>query len=219
MILFLLAFLTLSKASLGDVICQEDIFESCPRPKLFSMVPVDKAEYDALCPFLKDYIMCLGRFQKDCTTKFFATPEEYTSILTAFSEFCEEGSLLNIIVTENLKCLNESLGNSFCTVQANTMATTFEDLLSVVTETDAEIPHVGSVCLRESFLVACTADEIAAKCSSLVKDAALEMIQRSYLIQEACSLEDIINILENGSLVELTPSYQEILNNALEQMS
>ncbi|GBN72687.1 hypothetical protein AVEN_97050-1 [Araneus ventricosus] len=147
MILFLLAFLAFSKASLGDVICDGDPFEICPRPKLFTAVPTSKTEYDDLCPYLRDYVLCLGRLEKDCTTKFFATPEEYTSVVTAFSEFCEEGSLLNLIVTENLKCLNESLGSEFCRVQANTAATTFEELMSVVTETEAEIPYVGSLCL------------------------------------------------------------------------
>ncbi|GBN81966.1 hypothetical protein AVEN_228253-1, partial [Araneus ventricosus] len=71
---------------------------------------------------------------------------------------------------------------------------------------------------QESLLAACIADEISKNCGSLVKDAAREMVQRSYLIQEACSVEDIINILENGGLVSLTPSYRQILEDVLRQM-
>ncbi|CAL1297003.1 unnamed protein product [Larinioides sclopetarius] len=218
MILLLLTFLAFSKASLGDVICEGEPFETCPRPTLFTTVPVSKTEYDELCPDLRDYIACLGRLETNCTTKFFTSPEDYTNVLTAFSEFCEDGSLLNIIFTENLKCLNESLGSDICRVQANAAASTFEDLTSVVTDTEVEIPYIGSPCLYESFLTACIADEISKNCGSLVKDASLEMVQRSYLIQEACSVEEVTNILENGDLVLLTPSYQQILDDVLERM-
>ncbi|GIY42073.1 uncharacterized protein CEXT_508691 [Caerostris extrusa] len=155
MLILVLFLSVLSKVTTGERFCDESPFITCPHPKLFTTIPTSVTVYNDLCPELKYYIQCLGKYQVKCggTFEFFKSDEEYESLVSAFSEFCEEGALLNIIATENLKCLNESFSANHCPEEMDTFLTVFQNSFLDDPEIIIDFPHTWKNCLEETFLL------------------------------------------------------------------
>ncbi|CAL1296967.1 unnamed protein product [Larinioides sclopetarius] len=145
---FILPIFLFAKACFGETDCSENPFELCPYPQLFSMIPKTASEYSKICPDLPNYIKCLRKFQKTCNSMvFFDSDEEYESLHEFYSELCEEGSLFNTIVIENLKCLNETLDSSHCSDETQTLIHEFKSVETANEDDDSEHLPVDIACL------------------------------------------------------------------------
>ncbi|CAL1301233.1 unnamed protein product [Larinioides sclopetarius] len=95
-IFLLFTFVLTLKGTLAEVDCHAEDLSECVRPKLFSYVPSELSEFNALCPQLPAFMRCLKEYQDSCEgMKYFRSQDEYNEIYGAFRDVCEEGTLFN----------------------------------------------------------------------------------------------------------------------------
>ncbi|GBO33230.1 hypothetical protein AVEN_115882-1, partial [Araneus ventricosus] len=117
----------------GEIDCDKYRHEQCLRPKLFSEIPREVDVFNALCPDMLTYIKCSEEYDMKCEEekhRRFADPERYANFRSVFGEICEEGSALNEVATNNLKCFNETFSNTNCRL----------DLLAFMDSFKEEVP-------------------------------------------------------------------------------
>ncbi|GBL78312.1 hypothetical protein AVEN_82057-1 [Araneus ventricosus] len=102
---------------------------------------------------MKSHLRCIKEFQDDCGTDrvvFFETPEIFEATYDTFSEICEEGTLLNTVATENLKCFNETFGKTRCFEESDQF---LEPFIKEVRENEELEPKFSYSCLTLSYLL------------------------------------------------------------------
>ncbi|KAF8774746.1 hypothetical protein HNY73_017265 [Argiope bruennichi] len=212
----ILPFLLLVKATLGETECSQNPFEFCSHPKLFHMIPQTVSKYNKLCPDLPKYIECLKRFQVTCeAVVFFDSDEEYEKLHDFYSELCEEGSLLNTIITENLKCLNKTFDSSLCSDETQTLLHEFKS---------RDSPNGGDLfmdfeCLKSVYGAACMTANLSKKCGAIVKEAAYDVIRRSNFLQYSCPTQLGKRLLDDPRTTELQTKYQDFFYTLLGEFS
>ncbi|GBO33485.1 hypothetical protein AVEN_55548-1, partial [Araneus ventricosus] len=69
----------------------------------------------------KSYLRCAKEYQDECGTgriTLFRSRDLFEGTYNTISDVCEEGTLLNSVATENLKCFNETFGKTKCRQEA-----------------------------------------------------------------------------------------------------
>ncbi|GIY33730.1 uncharacterized protein CDAR_386231 [Caerostris darwini] len=203
-------FVTVSSAKIE---CEFDYFiDNCEFPELFSMLPSSVEEYNALCPELKNYAKCTKDFQEACGQElkltFFQTEEMYKNVYSISSDVCDKDKLIYEVITENLRCLNETFQDSPCSEDIE--ATILGYMPNITHETEHLLPSELS-CLREILSSVCYTNDIQKNCGELAADMAKEFIRRSYFIEFSCDIMDAKVLLEDVDRYKLKSHEQDYL--------
>ncbi|GBN72685.1 hypothetical protein AVEN_97048-1 [Araneus ventricosus] len=78
--------------------CSKNPFEKCRYPKLFTMIPDSITDFNAVCPELKNYVVCLKEYEDSCgngSNIIFDPKEVYESLYHIFTALCDERTLMN----------------------------------------------------------------------------------------------------------------------------
>ncbi|GFS43384.1 uncharacterized protein TNIN_317151 [Trichonephila inaurata madagascariensis] len=209
--IFILFMVVSAKVALGAVSCTDDPLDKCGDPVMFERIPVSALEFEELCPEIPKYAKCLREYDLSCPgdddEKFF-TDEEYTSVHDLFTVLCNPESLLHKVVAENIKCLNETFKNTMCVEDVGPVIEPYKDPESY------KMPDKIK-CLRDVSVGSCLATDISKNCNSAAKDAAVEILRRSYYVQEFCSVESAKELLEEMDDFKLKEENKELVIIAL----
>ncbi|GIY33728.1 uncharacterized protein CDAR_386211 [Caerostris darwini] len=201
------------RSSSEQIDCEIDYFlENCEYPELFSMLPSSIEEYNAICPKLKNYAKCTKDFQDACGLElqmtFFPNDEMYEDVYSISSDVCDEDKLIYEVITENLRCLNETFENSPCYDEIE--ATMQEHAPNIVRQNNSLLPS-EIYCLREILSTVCYTNDIQKNCGELASDMAKEFIRRSYFIEYSCDIMDAKVLLEDVGRYKLKSHEQDYL--------
>ncbi|GIY59276.1 uncharacterized protein CDAR_258341 [Caerostris darwini] len=202
----------------ADIDCSQSPFNRCIYPKLFQMIPDSKIEYDKICPELKNYVLCLKEYQDTCVTEnkvIFDREEIYHSIYNLFSELCDEGTVLNAVVTENLRCFNRTFSSTRCFESTNEVVSSYVSSKASALEGESHYNSVQFQCLKDILDVGCVIEDIYKNCGALAKVATLEFIHRSYFFEYSCSANDAKLIIRRINNYEMSEDQLEFLTFVL----
>ncbi|GBN92130.1 hypothetical protein AVEN_240042-1 [Araneus ventricosus] len=223
MLLFALSVLLIAKVTLGEIDCETDLFVNCERPKVFNQIPREVSEFNDSCVETKSYLRCAKEYRDECGKDgriLFRSPGLFDDTYNTVSDVCEEGTLLNSVATENLKCFNETFGKTKCRQGA---AEFVEPLERRIRENE-ELEYTFSfLCLRETHTTDCVLRALSDNCGKLVEEASLEFVRRSKSLEYACSVrgaQSVLDELENFDLSEDKKiSMGLLLTNVVEENS
>ncbi|GIX77689.1 hypothetical protein CDAR_68221 [Caerostris darwini] len=206
----------------GALNCDNNIDEECPITELLFRIPPTIAEYNSLCPELETYLKCLKEWEDKCERDtgltFFDNDKMYESLLDVSSDLCDEDALLYAVVTENLKCLNETLETSSCYDEAQAAIREFKTSFTVDHDEEYSHPSRSYYCLRDLVEVECYTNDVHVNCGTLAAEAMKEFVRRSYYIEFNCKAENLKLILSELDKYRLKSHHNEPLAGALEEL-
>ncbi|CAL1296998.1 unnamed protein product [Larinioides sclopetarius] len=188
--------------SLGKINCKD----ICERSERSKAVPREVSDFKDYCVEMKSHLRCLKEWQDECGQEyrvvFFETTEIFEATYNILTEICEEGTLLNTVATENLKCVNKTFSRTRCHEEAEEIV---EPFIKRVRENE-EFKHSLSVfCLRSALVTDCALRAMSDNCGKTLEDAALETLYRSKYLKHACIEMDArsdLDALDNLDLSE-----------------
>ncbi|CAL1296994.1 unnamed protein product [Larinioides sclopetarius] len=200
MILLAFSVLLISKVTFGKINCKD----ICERSERTKVVPREVSDFKDYCVEMKSYLRCLKEWQDECGQEyrvvFFGTTEIFQANYDTLTEICEEGTLLNAVATENLKCVNETFSRTRCHEEAGEVV---ESFIKRVRENE-EFEHPLSVfCLRSALATDCVLRAMSDNCGKTLEDAALEAIHRSKYLKHACTEMDARSDLDTLDNLDL----------------
>ncbi|GBM90963.1 hypothetical protein AVEN_275245-1 [Araneus ventricosus] len=218
--MFLLAFsvLLIARVTLGENDCGFHRFSLCERPEEMKAIPREVPDFNNYCVAMKSHLRCIKEFQDDCGTDrvvFFETPEIFEATYDTFSEICEEGTLLNTVATENLKCFNETFGKTRCHEESDQF---LEPFIKEVRENEELEPKFSYSCLKSALVYDCVLSAISDNCGQLVGEAALEVLRRSKTLENACSVRGAKSVLDELDNLDLSEGKKRSLTQLLEKL-
>ncbi|CAL1297002.1 unnamed protein product [Larinioides sclopetarius] len=201
--------------------CTKNPFEKCRYPKLFTMIPDSEADFNAICPELTNYVLCLKVYEDLCgegNNIIFEPEEVYENLYNIFSALCDKGTLINAVVTENLRCLNRTFSSTRCGEDTYSILNTYRK--PTKSSPDEEILYSSAElhCLLDILNVGCVIEEIAKNCGTFAKHASLEFIRGSYFIEYSCSAENAKLLLRNVHRYNLEEYQREYLRDVLKSL-
>ncbi|GFQ99682.1 uncharacterized protein TNCT_221191 [Trichonephila clavata] len=211
---FILFMAVSAKVALGAVTCTDDPVDKCGEPVMFERIPISAQEFEELCPEIPEYAKCLREYDLSCPDdddEFF-TDEEYASVHDLFTELCFPESLLHKAVSENLQCFNETFKNTMCGVDVG-------PLIEPYTEPESDKMPDRIKCLEDVLMATCVVNGISKNCNSAAKDAAVEILQRSYAVQEFCNVENVKELLDEIDDFQLNEESKQLVIIALRKLS
>ncbi|GIZ00721.1 uncharacterized protein CEXT_292951 [Caerostris extrusa] len=217
---FILSVFLFVTVSSTEINCErEDIGAQCEYPELFSSIPNTIEEYNVACPKFKNYAKCLKELDDKCLSEkglaYFATEEMYESVYGVASDMCEEDTLIYEVITENLRCLNETFENSPCYDEIEAITNEFKIYLPNATdENDYDLP-AEIYCLQEAISSVCYTNDIDKNCGTLAADMAKEFVRRSYLLSFSCDNTDAKVLLADVGRYKLKSHQQDYLVEVL----
>ncbi|CAL1296995.1 unnamed protein product [Larinioides sclopetarius] len=165
---------------------------------------------------MKSYLRCLKEWQDECGQEyrvvFFGTTEIFQANYDTLTEICEEGTLLNAVATENLKCVNETFSRTRCHEEAGEVV---ESFIKRVRENE-EFEHPLSVfCLRSTLVSECVLRAISDNCGHFAGEMVLEALRRSQAIENDCSVRGAQLVLDELDNLDLSDYQKRSLNRIL----
>ncbi|GIY33734.1 uncharacterized protein CDAR_386251, partial [Caerostris darwini] len=163
----------------------------------------------------KNYVECLKGFQDNCDIErgfsFFGTKNKYESVHGVASDICDEDTMINQVITENLRCLNETFETSPCYDEVHAITNEFKIYMPNVTDENDYYLTSEVFCLQESIFSVCYIKDIDKNCGTPVADMAKEFVHRSYLIGYSCDIEDAKVLLADLDRYKLKSHQQDYL--------
>ncbi|GBN64969.1 hypothetical protein AVEN_179150-1 [Araneus ventricosus] len=218
--LFLLSLsvLLIAKVTLAKIDCEIGPFESCGSPKVFNEFPGEVSEFYDSCVETKSYFRCINEFQVKCgmeRMEVFPTPDLFEDTYGTISEICEEGTLLNTIVTDNLKCFNETFGKTKCREEADEFV---EPLVRRIRENEGIAYKLSSFCLEEVLISECALHAVSENCGKLLEETTLEIIRRLKTLDYGCSVREAQSVLDELDTLDLSEDKKRAVNLLLEKI-
>ncbi|GIY33732.1 uncharacterized protein CDAR_386241 [Caerostris darwini] len=191
-LLYLLAAL-MDKFSSTEIDCNLPLFpENCDYPELLPMIPNTIEEYNAVCS--KDL---QDKCEPEKGLSYFETGEMYESLYGVASDICDENTLMNGVITENLRCLNETFENSPCYDEIEARINEFKIHLPYATHENDYLLLPEIFCLKEFLSSVCYINDIQTNCGELAGDMAKQFLRRSFFIEFSCDITDAKRLLED----------------------
>ncbi|KFM71223.1 hypothetical protein X975_14314, partial [Stegodyphus mimosarum] len=209
--MWLLLFAPLLVLCSGDNefdICKTDPNKACLSDLRKLDFPETEKDLEKICPVIKDYIKCLGRYDEICSANLFPVPEQYGNILSLVGDVCNKDSQFHKAIVESLPCIESGIikRNATCfKSQEELLNSYFEYLHSEGREVDSKEEHTKHMCLRFLHEVSCVAEYVAKGCTTFGRDAFLEGMRRTGLPFERCShdvMRELSSIVEKLDLEE-----------------
>ncbi|CAL1296987.1 unnamed protein product [Larinioides sclopetarius] len=221
MLLLVISMLLIAKVTLEEIDCKLKPFENCKRPKVFKAIPREISDFNDRCVETKSYLRCTKNWQDTCGTQLivlFQEPDLFEAGYNTVSEICEEGTLLNTVATENLKCFNETFGKTRCSEEAEEF---LEPLMKRREDEEYVVEENGyifiSMCLREVHITECVLRALSLNCGKLVEEAMREVIRRIKSLEYSCSVEDAQAVLEKLNNLDLIEDKKESIRLLLDK--
>ncbi|GIX77692.1 uncharacterized protein CDAR_68241 [Caerostris darwini] len=216
--IFIVLFSAVSTVALGDINCSEHPLDSCPYPELFRQIPATVTEYNELCRGPENFIKCLGQYEKTCGTEnfhsVFQSQDHYENLQTVFAELCDEGTMLNDVITENLRCLNNTISSRTCSRDCS-LHTFYSSEDITMLDGDTFALRLKITCLCGLYDIACITAELSENCGALVKEIAYDLIRQTYFVEYVCSERHIKELFEDAKLYSMIKIYDDFLYNVM----
>ncbi|XP_055949810.1 uncharacterized protein LOC129984064 [Argiope bruennichi] len=219
-VLLVSSVLLIVRATLGEIDCENSPFVHCEVPKSFKELLQDISEFRVHCSETKSYLRCAKEYQDKCGTtriELFRSEDLFEATYNAISEVCEEGTLLNIVAIENLKCFNDTFSKTECRKEAAEFS---EPLIERLNE-DPEFEHQNTLdifCLEETLSTSCVLRALSENCGKLVEEATLEFIRLSKSLEYACSVEGTKSVLEQLDSLDLNEEKKKSVIQLLQKL-
>ncbi|CAL1296988.1 unnamed protein product [Larinioides sclopetarius] len=217
-LLLSLSVLLIVKVTLGEIDCKKGPFKQCKRPKMFDEIPTEVSDFNELCAETKSYLRCTKDYQDECGTKLitlYHSPGIFEASYNTISDACEDGTLLNLVATENLKCFNETFGKTNCRVEAGVFV---EPIMKREREDENYEYTFGLFCLDETHATDCVVRAVLENCGEIAGEATYEFIRRSKTLEYACSVEEAQAVLEALENLDLSEDKKKSMSVLLEKM-
>ncbi|CAL1301229.1 unnamed protein product [Larinioides sclopetarius] len=149
---------------------------------------------------------------------FFQSQDYYDGIYGAFSDLCEEGTSLNTIVNNHLKCFNETFSKTSCPEKMRVVTGPYR---KVEKRTEDEYEYtlpIEIMCLQDILESSCVAAEIKENCGQAALEATLEFLRRTSYVEEICGKRNAEYLLQNLDEFILTKEQKELLIVTLESI-
>ncbi|GIX97839.1 uncharacterized protein CEXT_648801 [Caerostris extrusa] len=163
---FVLSIFLFVTVSSTEIDCSMPLFpENCDFPELLSMIPNTIEEYNVACrKKFKNYVKCLKDLQDECEPEkelsYFETEELYESLYSVASDICDENTLMNGVITENLRCLNDTFENSPCYDEIEARINEFKIYMPYATDENDYLLLPEIFCLKEFLSSVCYINDI-----------------------------------------------------------
>ncbi|GIX97840.1 hypothetical protein CEXT_648811 [Caerostris extrusa] len=149
----------------------------------------------------------------DCEFDYFIDNCEFPELFSMLPSSVEEYNalchkLIYEVITENLRCLNETFQHSPCFEDIE--ATIHGYMPNITHETEYMLPS-EITCLREILSSVCYTNDIQKNCGEMAADMAKEFIRRSYLIEFSCDIIDAQVLLADVDRYKLKSHEQDYL--------
>ncbi|GBM90966.1 hypothetical protein AVEN_275247-1 [Araneus ventricosus] len=213
-----LTVLFIAKVTLGKIDCEIGPFEICGTPKVFNEIPREVSEFYDHCVETKSYFRCINEYQVECGTKrmdIFPTPELFEDTYDIVSEICEEGTLFNTIVTDHLKCFNETFGKTKCREGAEEFV---EPLVRRIRESEGIEYTLSIFCLEEALTTECALHALSENCGKLLEETTLGIIRRLKSLEYACSKRGAQSVLDELDTLDLSEDRKKTVVLLLEKL-
>ncbi|CAL1296990.1 unnamed protein product [Larinioides sclopetarius] len=181
------------------------------------------ARHDSALRETKSYYRCTRQYQDECGTgriTLYDSPGLFEATYDTISDVCEDGTLLNLVVTENLKCFNDTFGKTNCLEEAEDFVT---PLIERLREDKNHENTVSISCLEEIHSSDCVLRAVFENCGKIVGEATYEIILRSKTIEYSCKVaeaQSVLDAMENLDLSEdKKQSFTALLEKLLEEKS
>ncbi|GIY34167.1 hypothetical protein CEXT_768401 [Caerostris extrusa] len=119
----------------------------------------------------------------------------YDDVYNISSDVCDEDKLIYEVITENLRCLNETFENSPC----------YDEIEATMQEYAPNIVHEKSCLLSVIPMI------FRKNCGELASDMAKEFVRRSYFIEYSCDIIDANILLGDVDKYKLKSHEQDYL--------
>ncbi|CAL1296969.1 unnamed protein product [Larinioides sclopetarius] len=135
----------------------------------------------------------------------FSKPEKYDNVVAVFDEICEEGTVLNEIVTSNLKCFNETFSNTNCPQEIYAFSDSTEKKYRSAEPTTTNLNDENTSCMSMILLANCIVKDVTIKCGIRARFMMSELVQRTHFIDSACPLsyrKSLLQFIDEFDLTE-----------------
>ncbi|CAL1301234.1 unnamed protein product [Larinioides sclopetarius] len=170
---------------------------------------------------LSTFVRCLKDFQDKCdpeSSHIFASEEEYNGMYGVFSEVCEEGTFLNRIATENLRCFNQTFQTTSCPEKMKAITGPYRSpRVNTEDEDDYTLP-IDIMCLQDILESNCIAADIGKNCGKEALEATMEFFRRTFYIQETCGKRNAETLLRGVDAFNLDQEQKAIVIATLESV-
>ncbi|KAG8199063.1 hypothetical protein JTE90_021075 [Oedothorax gibbosus] len=204
--------------SKGDDICKERYPRSLCDVTM-PPLPEKKEEFKEYCRVNLEYYDCLKNYEDTCTGKpgveQVFQEREYDSIRGLVVEISTDGTPLNSVVFENFSCLKNRVKHLFYECRG---------FMEEIENAEKEMNYAPSKkrCLLNLSAVSCFVQTSVNWCGVAVKDPVINIIIRTYFLQNSCRLQDIHELtnkieelpLDNSTKSVLRESFQQFMWNA-----
>ncbi|GBM90956.1 hypothetical protein AVEN_275239-1 [Araneus ventricosus] len=166
----------------------------------------------------KSYLRCTKEYQDECGTgriTLFRSQDLFEGTYNTISDVCEEGTLLNSVAIENLKCFNETFGKTKCREEAVEFV---EPLVKRFREDEEYEYTISLFCLEEAHATDCVLRALSENCGKLVEEATLEFVRRSKSLEYTCTVEGAQSVLDELENLDLSEDKKRSVALLLEKL-
>ncbi|XP_055949811.1 uncharacterized protein LOC129984065 [Argiope bruennichi] len=170
-------------------ICNERVSSVCLSSSSRPSFPETEEELEKVCQILLTAFRCVRNYAERCEIET-AEVKEIETFSEALTEICREDTLLHSNVVQNLPCLKDIFQHAEQQCQGftrNAINHLYEQVMNAGNANGDE-NHVYRVfdCLFVSIQAHCFVTQTVEKCGSRAKDAVLEIMEKSRLVDEEC---------------------------------
>ncbi|KFM59591.1 hypothetical protein X975_20057, partial [Stegodyphus mimosarum] len=217
--------LTLCSGQPESNMCDLGPFKKCNQMGNVDSFPDTEEGLAEVCPLFKEYIGCLNAYDQSCDVTIFSNPGQYESLIGVTDEVCDKDSHLHRVFLESIPCYKRKLKSFRKTCpSANLLFTALQlyDIQNPIAEI-IDGPEIESMrfwklnsCLFAISKISCLADYAAAECTNDAREATVDIVRRSYFLDDECPQGYAETLLSIVPELDVEESLKQTLSRTLE---